>query len=693
MNKPIYHTISEKLWPGEIQSEKKNLFKLLVPLVILFLGALFHFIFRLIAGNSVPCILCDAGLVLVSLLAITCLLNKRINCVLNTTYSIPLFVYAYYISDLSLHPQLTNTVYHSVGLLLAGGFFLLYFSQSESKIVLYSLLSIITIVFQLIKGGQFFGFLAGPDFIIPHPLIIFLFVFTGGFLIRRKFRLIAGQWSETVLTIRQNVSKVLRDTTFPVAEISSIRDEQGNVLRLQVERVNNAFESVFNIQLHEVKGQEANYIFDLALREHLDLNKILLFGNTRVKEFHATKLELWFKIHILKSGINSTYVILEDITKIKKKLEELENSKRRYKVLLEAIPDMFFVIGKDGTYEDFLIKENDFFKVEDANIIGSTIFDVGFPENMAEKILNCIHNCLKRNSIETIEYSLNTPNGTYFFEMRLARLTARSVISVSRDITRRKTAEFNLERAKLKAEESDRLKSAFLANLSHEIRTPLNLITNFTQMLTEEGLSRAERSEFSNAISQNGTQLLNMIDNTIHLSKIETNTIEIKMKFCPVNVLIRDVYNHFRPLIPEGKQIKMNLNLDVPNSEFGFVTDRRLLLESLNILVDNAIKYTTQGEIYLGYEMMRNERVKFIIADTGIGIPQEEMMNIFSRFYRIKNEINDLTSGSGIGLPIAQHYIHLLGGELQLESVPGKGTSFWFLLPFREGKGYLRVVS
>ncbi len=612
---------------------------------------------------------------------------------MNTIYSIPLFVYSYYISDFSIHPQLTNTIYQSVALLLIGTFFLLYFSQSETKIILYSILSVFTIIFQLVKGGQFFGFFAGPSFVIPHPLITYLFVFTGGFFVRRKFRRNAEQLNESVLSIKQNISKVLRDTPFPIAEILSIRDEQGNVLSLRIERVNNSFESVFNIQLHEVKGQEANYIFDLVLRDHLDLNKILLFDNTKVKEFHATKLELWFKIHILKSGVNTSYIILEDITRIKKKLEELENNKRRYKVLLEAIPDMFFVIGKDGTYEDFVIKENDLFKVEDANIIGSTIFDVGFPENMAEKILQCIHNCLKRNSIETIEYSLNTPNGTYLFEMRLARLTARSVISVSRDITRRKTAEFNLEKAKLKAEESDRLKSAFLANLSHEIRTPLNIITNFTRMLAEGGLNSAERNELSDAISQNGTQLLNMIDNTIHLSKIETNAIDIDMKFCPVNVLIRDVYNRFRPLIPEGRQVKMNLNIDVPNSEFGFVTDRRLLMESLHILVDNAIKYTTRGEIYLGYEMMRNESVKFMISDTGIGIPQEEMMNIFSRFYRIKNEINEITSGSGIGLPIAQHYIHLLGGELQLESAPGKGTAFWFLLPFREGKGYLRVVS
>jgi signal transduction histidine kinase len=91
--------------------------------------------------------------------------------------------------------------------------------------------------------------------------------------------------------------------------------------------------------------------------------------------------------------------------------------------------------------------------------------------------------------------------------------------------------------------------------------------------------------------------------------------------------------------------------------------------------------------------MLGTDAIKFSISDTGIGIPPEETENIFSRFYRVRNEINDMTSGSGIGLPIAQHYVQLLGGELKLESTPGKGTTFWFALPFKEGQGYLRVVS
>ncbi|NCB07148.1 MAG: HAMP domain-containing histidine kinase, partial [Bacteroidia bacterium] len=247
--------------------------------------------------------------------------------------------------------------------------------------------------------------------------------------------------------------------------------------------------------------------------------------------------------------------------------------------------------------------------------------------------------------------------------------------------------------AKEKAEESDKLKTAFLLNMSHEIRTPLNIITNFTRMLAEIEVGMDEKMELSDAITQNGQQLMNMIENTIHLSKIETGAVDVNMNFCKINTLLRDIYNRYMTQIPDTKPVKIRMNIDVPNPVFGFVTDSQLLREALSILIDNAIKYTLKGEIIIGYEMIRNEAVKFNVSDTGIGIPPEETENIFSRFYRIRNKVNETTSGSGIGLPIAQHYIKLMGGELEMESKPGVGSNFWFVLPFNEGQGYLRVVS
>ncbi|MFA5588874.1 MAG: PAS domain-containing sensor histidine kinase [Mariniphaga sp.] len=682
-----------KIWTTAFSHRKERNFELLISLLVLQFAALLLLFSRIFGDTDSACLICDFFLFIAASLAIIFHLRSKFNSALNLFFTVPFFVYGYYISDYTLHLTSPDTIYLSAFWLLAGAFFLLYFSETDSKPLLYSAISIFTIGLHIIKARQNFEYQSITNASLPHPILVFVLIFAAGFFVRLKFFNRAQRLQEKLKSTKYSVSKVIGESGFPIAEIKAERDDEGNIEELVIEKINTSFESLFNIRLAEVKGQEANFIFSLALRDNFDLNNLLLTNRFVANEFYAPKLEIWLKFNVLRPEDNTFFIILEDITKEKKHQENLESNKQRYKALLEAIPDMFFVIGKDGIYEDFVVKESDLFKLEEANIVGSSIFDVGFPKNMAKKIMKCIQSCINNNSIEIIEYSLQTPNGTYLFEMRLAKLNAHSVISVARDITRRKNAEFNLERAKKKAEESDRLKSAFLTNLSHEIRTPLNIIINFTRMLAESELANPDRLELSDAISQNGRQLLNMIDNTIHLSKIETDTVDVSMRFCPVNTVMRDIFNKHRIHIPDTRQVKMFMNLDVPNSTFGFTTDQRLLSETLSILVDNAVKYTNSGEIHLSYEMLGTDAIRFKISDTGIGISQEEMDNIFIRFYRVKNSINEMTSGSGIGLSIAQHYVQLLGGELKLESTPDVGTTFIFDLPFMEGRGYLRIVS
>ena len=571
--------------------------------------------------------------------------------------------------------------------------YLYFFSRNESQILLFGLVSLLTIGYQLHVGDHLLDSFTYFDPIVTNPFVAYLGFFLATFYVRKKYVSIVHNLEDTVQQNIESVNRVIQSSSFLVTRLVAERDEDGNVVKLLVNKVNNAFESAFKLNLYEVQDQDAEYVFNLIFKGKFDINKTILFDKRKNREFHAKAMDKWFKIHVLTPSYNVFYLVLEDITKTKKKIAELEANKRRYKVLLEAIPDIFFVIDKDGIYEDFVIKESDLFKMEDANIIGSSIYNAGFPDGMASKIYSCIQHCLKTNSIESIEYSLNTPNGTFLFEMRLAKLNAHSVISVARDITKRKTAEFGLEKALVRAEESDKLKSAFLANLSHEIRTPMNIITNFTRMLADDSLESMERLELTDAITQNGQQLVNMIDNTIHLSKIETEAVAINSSYCKVNQLLRDIYNSYFSNLPDSKDLDIKLNIDVANPEFGFDTDNTLLKEALAILVDNAVKYTPSGLVTIGYQMIRNDSIKFYVNDTGIGIPKDDFENIFSRFYRVQNSINQSTSGSGIGLPIAQHYISLLGGELEFDSKIDKGSEFWFTLPFREGRGYMKIVS
>ncbi|RIJ47848.1 PAS domain S-box protein [Maribellus luteus] len=685
--------MSDRFWAALPEAKQKQLFYLLMIWSSIGGIMLAILISHLFVPNATLCLICDFLLLAASILSVVCVLNGKNNCAINIVFLTPVFIYGYYISEFSAHLPPVETIHYSTWWLIAGLVFLYFFSNNDSKILLYFLLSVATIGLQLFIADHLLDSFSYFDPIVTNPFFVFLAFFLSTFYLRRHFNHAIERLKEALQRQTVSLNRVIQNSPFLISRISAERDEGGNVVRLVIDKVNNAFEAAFKLNLHEVQGQDAHYVFNLIFKGKLDVNKTVLFSRKGISEIQAPHIDKWFKIHVINPSYNLYYLIFEDITKVKKKMAELEANKRRYKVLLEAIPDIFFVIDKDGIYEDFVIKESDLFKVEDANIIGSSIFNTGFPENLANKIYACIQNCIRSNSIESIEYSLNTPNGTFLFEMRLAKLNAHSVISVARDITKRKTAEFKLEKALKRAEESDRLKSAFLANLSHEIRTPMNIITNFTRMLSDAEMEQTDRLELTDAITENGKQLLNMIDNTIHLSKIETEAIEVKHAFCRINGLLRDIYNQYAPHIPDSKDVRIRMNLDVHNPDFGFSTDNQLLKEALMILLDNAVKYTTKGTVTIGYEMIRNEYIKFVVADTGIGIPKEEFENIFSRFYRIPNAINQTTSGSGIGLPIAQHYVALLGGELEFDSTLEQGSQFWFSIPFSDGQGYMKIVS
>lgn len=689
----IFNITKNQFWADLPKESQKQLFSLLSVWLILGMAMLVVLISHIFFPNAVLCIICDLLLLATSILATVCTLNGKSKCAVNIVFFIPVFLYGYYISEFSTHLPPIETVHFSLWWMFAGLIFLYFFSKEILQISLYFLISILFISFHLYSGGHLFDSFTYFEPVVLNPLLMFVILFSATFFIWQKSQTRIKRLAEALQNLQVSLNRVIQGSSFMITRIIAERDEDGNVVKLTVDKVNNAFESAFKINLYEVQGQEAEYVFNLIFKGKFDINKILLFNRRKTTEFKAINHNKWYKTHVINPSYNLYYLIFEDTTKTKEKIAELEANKKRYQVLLEAIPDIFFVIDKDGIYEDFVIKESDKFKIEDANIIGSSIFEAGFPDNMANKIYTCIKACIKTNSIETIEYSLNIPNGTFLFEMRLAKLNSSSVISIARDITKRKTAEFSLEKALDKAEESDRLKSAFLANLSHEIRTPMNIITNFTRMLADSELSSYERLEFSDAITENGKQLINMIDNTIHLSKIETEGIVVKHSFNKINPLLRGIYNEYAPNIPDSKELVMKLNVEVNNPEFGFSTDGALLKEALSILVDNAIKYTPNGTVTLGFEMLLNDHVKFFVSDTGIGIPGDEFENIFSRFYRITNSINQTTSGSGIGLSIAQHYVALLGGELEFESQVDKGTQFYFTLPFSEGKGYMAIVK
>ncbi len=251
---------------------------------------------------------------------------------------------------------------------------------------------------------------------------------------------------------------------------------------------------------------------------------------------------------------------------------------------------------------------------------------------------------------------------------------------VSRDITDQKMAETELMKAKEKAEESDRLKSAFLANMSHEIRTPMNGILGFSNLLKEPGLSGESQQEYIQIIEKSGIRMLNIINDIIDISKIESGQVEVTLTETNVNDQTNYIYKFFKPEV-EQKGLQLLLKNGLPSRDAIINTDREKTYAVLTNLVKNAIKFTQQGTIEFGYNLLPGE-LEFFVKDSGSGIPNEQIELIFERFRQGSESLSKQYEGSGLGLSISKAYVELLGGKIRVESELGIGSTFYFTLPF-----------
>jgi signal transduction histidine kinase/ligand-binding sensor domain-containing protein len=238
-----------------------------------------------------------------------------------------------------------------------------------------------------------------------------------------------------------------------------------------------------------------------------------------------------------------------------------------------------------------------------------------------------------------------------------------------------------LEAAKLKAEESDRLKSAFLSNMSHEIRTPMNAIIGFSDLLLTTGFDEAERISFANMVKSNGDALLSLLNDIIDVSMIESG--QLKLHFVKVDVcnLINDIFLSFT----NSKQLKEKINVKLvlsTNISGSLVinTDVNRMRQVVNNLLGNSIKFTDKGSIKLGCEE-DNDRVIFYVKDTGIGISEEYKGKIFNRFYKLGKDDKSIYGGNGLGLTISKNLVEALNGEIWFESEEGVGTTFFVSFP------------
>jgi signal transduction histidine kinase/ActR/RegA family two-component response regulator len=239
-----------------------------------------------------------------------------------------------------------------------------------------------------------------------------------------------------------------------------------------------------------------------------------------------------------------------------------------------------------------------------------------------------------------------------------------------------------LVKAKLKAEEGDRLKSSFLANLSHEIRTPMNAISGFTELIMNTKLKKEEQLEYLKVIDKSGRNLVSIIDDLIEMSKIDSN--QILPNYTNVNLesCMNELHETIKITIPKSKKIDFKMIENQSAVAYNIITDETKLKQVIVNLVTNAIKFTDKGYVAFGYAIdEKNSMINFSVKDTGLGIDDNNQKHIFDRFKRVDNDASIKAGGLGLGLAISKAYVEMMGGTISLQSQVGEGSEFTFSIP------------
>lgn len=255
----------------------------------------------------------------------------------------------------------------------------------------------------------------------------------------------------------------------------------------------------------------------------------------------------------------------------------------------------------------------------------------------------------------------------------------KGILGVIRDVTSRNMVQAELRQAKEKAEENDRLKSAFLANMSHEIRTPMNGILGFADLLKNPDLTGQQQAQFISIIEQSGHRMLNIINDLISISKIESGQMEVTNSETNLNERIEFLY-HFFYAEASKKGLSLYFTCAFPPLDAYVITDKEKLDSVLINLIKNAIKYTDHGSITFGYRVWEKE-IEFFVRDTGKGIPSDKLDMVFERFMQVDSSVNSGYEGAGLGLSISKGLVELMGGQIKVKSEDAAGSEFSFTIP------------
>ncbi len=388
--------------------------------------------------------------------------------------------------------------------------------------------------------------------------------------------------------------------------------------------------------------------------------KRALGAMAQLKQFRQKEIEIQTSRKLLQNIINNA---LDSIY--------VKDLKGRYLLFNEAAERVTGilateVIGRDDT---FIFSESEAKQFKESD---QQVFDNGLPVEsegpitMGDGTQRIFH---------TIKCPMYDDNG---------RMTG--LFGITRDVTDRKLMEQSLIDAKEKAEESDRLKTAFLQNISHEIRTPLNAIVGFSGLLEDAELSREKVVSYIEIISRSSDQLTSIISDIISIATIESGLEKVSEYELDLNDMLRNLNEQY-VVLANKQNLTLTMDIQDSNKSNWIVTDGVKLNRILQNLIGNSVKFTEYGSVKMGYSVCDSE-LHFFVEDTGIGIPEDMLENIFKRFIRVESDFAIKLRGSGLGLSIAKAYVELLGGKIEVTSKLGEGSRFVFTIPYKRAKGF-----
>lgn len=343
-----------------------------------------------------------------------------------------------------------------------------------------------------------------------------------------------------------------------------------------------------------------------------------------------------------------------------------------YREILNAFPDMITVSDYDANFVELVSAPhtNHVEGVSNEELLRSNLKDV-VPDEAYRHIRSNMDKVISSGKANIAEHSLIFQGKLHHYENRICPLGDSYLLCMCRDVTDRAEAEKELIAARVKAEEANRLKSAFFANMSHEIRTPLNAIVGFSRLVVDSG-DEEEKKDYCDIIEKNSNLLLNLFNDILDLSSLEAGAVEFTKEKVNLFSICRREYKKYRDKTASGVLMK----LDEVDEDLCIMGDELHIAQVLTNLLSNAVKFTLSGEIHIGFQR-KGGTIQFYVRDSGSGIPANRVATIFERF----GKLNDFAQGTGLGLTLCRMLVERMGGRIWVRSGVGLGTTFYFTLP------------